>query len=78
MEFLVSCCYCTRGEAVLIYYPALKEYEYRLDNEEMYLTVHSLEELIEISNKIGQNFIVDLDSIGERKMKLVIYDDYVE
>ena len=57
MEFVVSCSYCKRGEEVLIRYPALKEYEHRLDDEEMYLTVHSLEELIEISNKIGQNFI---------------------
>lgn len=78
MEFVVSCSYCKRGEKVLINYPALKEYEHRLDNEEMYLTVHSLEELVEISNKIGQNFIVDLDSIEKGEMELVIYDSYVE
>lgn len=78
MEFVVSCSYYERGESVLINYPALKEYEYRLENYELYLTVRSLEELIEISKKIHQNFIVDLDSIENGEMELVIYDGYIE
>lgn len=78
MEFIVSCSYCARGEAVLIEYPVLKQYEHRLENYEMYLTVHSLEELIEIFKKIHQNFIVNLHSIEKGEMELVIYDGYVE
>lgn len=72
MEFIVSCSYCTRGEAVLINYPVLKNYHHRIENDELYIIVSSLEELIKIRDDVKNSLIIDRD--GE----MVIYDGYIE
>ena len=77
MEFIVSCAYTLRGNSVLIKYPIIKEYKYRIvgDKEhlkELYITINSLDELLKLQKDIGQNLIIDID--GE----IVIYDSYIE
>lgn len=77
MEFIVSCAYTLRGNSVLIKYPIIKEYKYRIvgDKEylkELYITIKSLDELLKLQKDIGQDLIIDID--GE----IVIYDSYIE
>lgn len=72
MEFIVSCSYLKRGKAVLINYPTLKNYPHRIEKDELYITLSSLEELIKLREDVKESLIVDRD--GE----LVIYDNYIE
>lgn len=77
MEFIVSCSYTLRGNSVLIKYPIIKEYKYRIvgDKEhlkELYITINSLDELLKLQKEIKRDLIIDKD--GE----LVIYDSYIE
>ena len=77
MEFIVSCAYTLRGNSVLIKYPIIKEYKYRIvgDKEhlkELYITINSLDELLKLQKKIKRDLIIDKD--GE----LVIYDSCIE
>ena len=77
MEFVVSCSYTLRGNSVLIKYPIIKEYKYRIARckehlKELYITINSLYELLKLQKDIGQDLIIDID--GE----IVIYDSYIE
>lgn len=74
MEFNVSSCYMRRGERFLNEYPKIKKYDYKLDEEqdELYITIHSLEELIKFEKQFGK-IIIDDDG-----KSLIIYDDYIE
>lgn len=75
MEFEISCSYTRTGNAVFNDYPQLEKYPHRVVGEEFgtaYITIKSLEELLQLQKEIKKSLILDTD--GE----LVIYDGYIE
>lgn len=75
MKFVISASYLTRGESVLIQYPKLKEYEHEIVDEELYITVCNLEDVVKLSKQIKKNLIIDT---SEKEIEIVIYDGYIE
>lgn len=78
MEFEISRSYVITGNAVFINYPQLEKYPHRVvevvgeEFETAYITIKSLEELLQLQKEIKQSLILDID--GE----LVIYDGCIE
>ena len=76
MKFRVSCSYYKHGGTVLREYNQLQNYKPEIIDDELYVVIDSLEDLVELKNSIKQSIILDWDSSKENY--LIIYDDYIE
>lgn len=74
MKFKVRCSYWFGGQIALYKYKCLEKYNAVIEGEELYITLNSLQDLIDIKNEIGESIIIDSD----KENYLVIYDDYIE
>lgn len=74
MQFRVMCSYWYGGQRALDKYKCLEKYNAVIEEEELYITLNSLQELIDIKNEIKESIIIDSD----KENYLVIYDDYIE
>lgn len=78
MEFLISAVWKTEYEAVVNDYPQLHSFHiYPNDNDYCIITINSLEELIRLKNEVKEQLIVK-DSVLEKMLEIMIYDDYIE
>lgn len=74
MKFRVKCSYWYGGQEALDKYKYLEKYNAVIEDEELYITLNSLQDLIDIKNEIKESIIIDSD----KENYLVIYDDYIE
>lgn len=74
MEFRVTCSYWYGGQEALDKYKCLEKYNAVIEDEELYITLNSLQDLIDIKNEIGESIIIDSDN----ENYLVIYDNCIE
>jgi hypothetical protein len=74
MRFKICCSYWEHGERALTKYACLEKYNAVIEGEELYITLNSLQDLIDIKNEIKESIIIDSD----KENYLVIYDDYIE
>ena len=74
MKFRVKCSYWYGGQEALDKYKCFEKYNAVIEDEELYITLNSLQDLIDIKNEIGESIIIDSD----KENYLIIYDDYIE
>lgn len=78
MKFYINSTWNGSSKQLLKKYPVLSQFKITTENDKMYITLDTVEEIAELIETVHNPVILDYDDLFVKGWRAEIYDDYRE
>ena len=78
MKFFIQSTWIDEPDRLLKKYPVLSQFKITIENNKMYITLNTVEEITELIKIVHNPVIIDYDNLFAKGWRIEIYDDWRE